>query len=180
MNFDDEPPKGETLPPQLIRSLAIPNFGRGWLAKNKAYNGDQLVAGLVLITSNSGEDTRIDGFNAFVMGPSFDVAVSLATLFPNVSWPSPQSALISWNEKPVDIPFNTNTWMTGWRAGVPDIDRGDIFLSTEGKDVLKNGRDQTQTEKEHTHEQSTSTADSKVPIEFSYTFFSMSLISNMS
>ena len=130
---DDGPPKGETIPALMIRNNAIDSFGRSWIAKNRPYNGEQLVAGLSLITTGASECTLVHGFNSMIMGAKFDVAISLADIFPKVSWPTPQSALMSWTETPIDVPFLTNTWLTAWRSGDKDINRGDIFLSPDGR-----------------------------------------------
>lgn len=167
---DDGPPKGETIPALMIRNNAIDSFGRSWIAKNRPYNGEQLVAGLSLITTGAGESTLVHGFNSMIMGAKFDVAISLADIFPKVSWPTPQSALMSWTETPIDVPFLTNTWLTAWRSGDKDINRGDIFLSPEGKKVLLAGRNPTEEElKANPPEDPTATPE-KIPIAFSYRY----------
>ena len=167
---EDEEPEGETIPTMLIRNNAVNGYGRGWLTKNRPYTGEQLVAGLTLITTGGGESTIVHGFNSFIMGAKFDVAISLADIFPQLSWPTPQSSLMNWTETPIDVPFLTNTWITSWRSGEKDISRGDIFLSQEGKDVLKAGRDPTTKELEDNPPEGSSDSPAKIPVCFSYRY----------
>ena len=125
--------QADTLPPDTLQRQLVTSGGKGYLVAEKNIPADDDLF-VVVSTELQPWGDEFGGFKAFLQGPIIQVLFTEEQVFQN----GERNTSFSIDLKPVDLPFMNNSWMTPWRDGQVEVERGYVsVLPAEKRQFLE-------------------------------------------